>query len=247
MLLIIYFQDIFCMKINSITIKSYKLCSILSSHENLYTFYSAFSFFSIFIVLFVCFRGAFSDTIEIRRFGIYTYHNIEPRWAGRNLQKGKWMITGNKNRTLEQYLKELRKSCNYSQEFVASHLNITRQTYSHYETGRITPPVNSLYNLAKLYGIPVENLLNLVVTYNINMDFARTVQPTNMNCPDEIEAFVEYTNDPQIRNKLKYLNRDERLLLYYFQLLDLRDKEDILDFMKLKSHKRPHVPDEKRD
>ena len=55
------------------------------------------------------------------------------------------------------------------------------------------------------------------------------------------------TNDPQIRNKLKYLNRDERLLLYYFQLLDLRDKEDILDFMKLKSHKRPHVPDEKRD
>ena len=39
----------------------------------------------------------------------------------------------------------------------------------------------------------------------------------------------------------------ERLLLYYFQLLDLRDKEDILDFMKLKSHKRPHVPDEKRD
>ena len=37
-------------------------------------------------------------------------------------------------RPLNQYLKELRKSCGYSQEFVASHLNITRQTYSHYET-----------------------------------------------------------------------------------------------------------------
>ena len=57
------------------------------------------------------------------------------------------------NKTLEQYLKDLRRSCSYSQEFVASHLNITRQTYSHYETGRITPPVNSLYNLAKLYGV----------------------------------------------------------------------------------------------
>ena len=45
-------------------------------------------------------------------------------------------------RPLNQYLKELRKSCGYSQEFVASHLNITRQTYSHYETGRISPPVN---------------------------------------------------------------------------------------------------------
>ena len=46
------------------------------------------------------------------------------------------------NTTLDQYLKELRKACNYSQEFVASHLNITRQTYSHYETGRIIPPTN---------------------------------------------------------------------------------------------------------
>lgn len=89
--------------------------------------------------------------------------------------------------------------------------------------------------------------MNLVVTYNINMDFARTVQSTNTNYPDEFEAFVEYANAPHIRNKFKYLNRDERLLLYYYQLLDLRDKEDILDFMKLKSHKRPHVPDENRD
>lgn len=77
-------------------------------------------------------------------------------------------------KTIDKYLKELRKSCNYSQEFVASHLNITRQTYSHYETGRIIPPVNSLYNLAKLYGVPVESFLELVVTYSINMDFAGT-------------------------------------------------------------------------
>ena len=142
------------------------------------------------------------------------------------------------DRTLEQYLKELRKSCNYSQEFVASHLNITRQTYSHYETGRITPPINSLYNLAKLYGVPVENFLNLVVTYNINMDFARAAQSQSIDNPDEFDLFVEYMNNPQNRNKFKYLNRDERLLLYYYQLLDARDKEDILDFIKLKCHKR---------
>ena len=34
------------------------------------------------------------------------------------------------------------------------------------------PPVNSLYNLAQLYGVPVETFLELVVTYHINMDFA---------------------------------------------------------------------------
>lgn len=135
--------------------------------------------------------------------------------------------------TLGEYLKELRKSCRYSQEYVASHLNITRQTYSHYETGRITPPVNSLYNLAKLYGIPVENFLELVVTYNINMDFAVKPQPTTQT-DDDFSLFMKYINAPENSKKFKYLNRRERFLLYYFSMLDLRDQNDILTFLKIK-------------
>jgi len=65
--------------------------------------------------------------------------------------------------TLPGYLKELRKSHHYKQDFVASQLNIIRQTYSHYETGRVTPPVKALCKLAELYGIPVENLVALVL------------------------------------------------------------------------------------
>lgn len=69
--------------------------------------------------------------------------------------------------TLPGYLKELRKSHHYKQDFVASQLNIIRQTYSHYETGRVTPPVKSLCKLADLYGIPVENLVSLVLKDHI--------------------------------------------------------------------------------
>ncbi len=147
------------------------------------------------------------------------------------------------NKTLEQYLKDLRKSCNYSQEFVASHLNITRQTYSHYETGRITPPVNSLYNLAKLYGVPVENFLELVVTYNINMDFALKPQADKMDITDDLSFFVDFVNAPENSKKFKFLNRRERQLLFYFLLLDARDQEDILSFMKIKYQNRSHEKD----
>lgn len=141
--------------------------------------------------------------------------------------------------TLEQYLKKLRKSYNYSQEFVASHLNITRQTYSHYETGRITPPVNSLYNLAKLYGVPVENFLDLVVTYNINMDFAQNLQETSSSDDsDELDQYLNYINAPENSKKMKYLGRQERLLLYYYDHLDSRDQKDILSFMQLKKKNR---------
>lgn len=142
------------------------------------------------------------------------------------------------NITLEQYLKDLRKSCNYSQEFVASHLNITRQTYSHYETGRITPPINSLYNLAKLYGIPVENFLDLVVTYKINMDFALKPQDDGLDMTEDLSFFVEYINAPENSKKFKYLSRWERQFLFYFLLLDKRDQDDILTFMKVKYQNR---------
>ena len=62
-------------------------------------------------------------------------------------------------RTLPGYLKQLRKSHRYRQEDVASHLHISRQTYSHYETGRIKPSLNVLYHLAKLYGISADEIL----------------------------------------------------------------------------------------
>lgn len=140
--------------------------------------------------------------------------------------------------TLEQYLKQLRKSCNYSQEFVASHLNITRQTYSHYETGRITPPVNSLYNLARLYGIPVENFLDLVVTYRINDDFAPKPNDYGIDAADDLNQFLKHINAPENSKKFKYLDRHEKLLLYYYSFLDSRDQNDIVTFMKIKLQNR---------
>ena len=54
---------------------------------------------------------------------------------------------------LSDYLKQLRKSHYYKQEDIASRLRISRQTYSHYETGRIQPSVKILYKLAQIYGI----------------------------------------------------------------------------------------------
>lgn len=63
------------------------------------------------------------------------------------------------NQTLPEYLKQLRKSQRYTQKEVAAHLPVSRQTYSHYETGRIKPSVNVLCRLAKFYGVSVDDIL----------------------------------------------------------------------------------------
>lgn len=67
-----------------------------------------------------------------------------------------------KKQSLPEYLKQLWKFHGYKQKDIASQLNITRQTYSHYETGRITPSINVLYHLAQIYGITVDAILKQV-------------------------------------------------------------------------------------
>ena len=145
-------------------------------------------------------------------------------------------------KTLEKYLKELRKSYNYSQEFVASQLNITRQTYSHYETGRITPPINSLYNLAKLYNISLDSFMDFSIggyTNPVKSDSERTDETKKTVSDDEeIEEFLKYISTPENCKKYKALKRQEKLFLYYYQMLDDRDRKDILSFMKVKYQNR---------
>ena len=102
----------------------------------------------------------------------------------------------------------------------------------------MTPPVNSLYNLARLYGVPVENFLDLVVTYNINMDFALKPQDNRLDMTEDLSFFIEYINAPENSKKFKFLNRWERQFLFYFLLMDKRDQDDILTFMKVKYQNR---------
>ncbi|MDE7339708.1 MAG: helix-turn-helix domain-containing protein [Lachnospiraceae bacterium] len=139
---------------------------------------------------------------------------------------------------LEKYLKELRKSYNYSQEYVASQLNITRQTYSHYETGRITPPVDSLYNLSRLYKVPLNSFLELSIHHPENEEHSINTSNGNKSECDDINEFLKHISIPENSKKFKFLKRQEKLVLYYYQLLDDRDQEDILSFMKVKCRNR---------
>lgn len=141
-------------------------------------------------------------------------------------------------RPLEKYLKELRKSYNYSQEYVASQLNITRQTYSHYETGRITPPVDSLYNLSRLYSIPLNSFLELTINHHQNEENSLDESMEKKSEDDDLNEFLKHISIPENSKKFKFLKRQEKLVLYYYQLLDDRDQEDILAFMKIKCHNR---------
>lgn len=123
------------------------------------------------------------------------------------------------DKALGDYLKVLRKHKGYSQEYVASQLNIIRQTYSHYETGRILPPLEAICALAELYQVPLESLLKLIMQ-------------------NDSEAAPQAVSEAPFSSlKQSGLTIKETELVSYFRLLDKRDKDDILDYIKLKSQK----------
>lgn len=118
------------------------------------------------------------------------------------------------NSPLSTYLKSLRKQHHYSQEFVASYLNVIRQTYSHYETGRITPPLEALNSLAVLYQIPIDSFLSFVI-HSTPYSISEIASP-------------ELYEKPSIQ---------EAELLMNYRLLDDRDKNDILEFIRIKTRR----------
>lgn len=62
-------------------------------------------------------------------------------------------------RSLGEVLKDRRTKCAMTQEFVAESLGVTRQAVSRWENGTADPTTANLLKLAKLYGIPPEELI----------------------------------------------------------------------------------------
>lgn len=62
-------------------------------------------------------------------------------------------------RTLGETLKTHRTRCRMTQEFEAESLGVSRQTVSKWENGSADPSTTNLLALAKLYGVPAEELI----------------------------------------------------------------------------------------
>ena len=132
------------------------------------------------------------------------------------------------NSRLSTRLKELRKLNNLNQEYVASQLDISRQAYSHYETGRNTPPTDALIKLAQLYHVPAAELFALSAS-------APSEESYFLN-HDSLDQFIHYFHDAS-NYKYQALDQNEKLLIYFFNHLPKEDQEDLLKFLRIRTHR----------
>ena len=137
-----------------------------------------------------------------------------------------------KNQLLATKLKELRIAHRYTQDYVASALDIVRQTYSHYETGKRTPSSTTLFKLAGLYNISVDDLMQLTINIDRSIYYDA---PAPTQSSEDLASFLEYFNNPHNKKKYQFFNNLEKELMYYFEKLPEDDKKEIIAFTKIKT------------
>ena len=73
------------------------------------------------------------------------------------------------------FLKELRKAKNITQEELANHLNVSRKSVSRWETGTNMPDLDILIELSKFYDVNIDEILNGQKRENNEVDIDETV------------------------------------------------------------------------
>jgi len=139
-----------------------------------------------------------------------------------------------KNELLAKKLKELRKAHSYTQDDVAAALGVVRQTYSHYETGSRMPNSEVLYKLAGLYNVSVEDLIQLTMYVDRDIHFDAP-KPTQSG--EELTEILAYFNDPKNQKKYTLCSYSEKEILYYFEKLSEEDRQELIEFAKIKARK----------
>lgn len=139
-----------------------------------------------------------------------------------------------KKTLLPQKLKELRKVHNYTQDYLAEVLGVVRQTYSHYETGKRTPDAETLYKLAGLYNISIDDLMHLTIDIDRDSSYdAPVITQTSM----DLAEYLDFFNNPANKRKYMFHTNLEKELLFYFEKISDEDKKEMIEFIKIKAKK----------
>lgn len=112
---------------------------------------------------------------------------------------------------LANNLRRLRTENNYTQEQIGEKLNISRQAYSNYETGKRVPDIDMLIRIADIYGVTLEQLITQTCTGTgvINeasgpyytgrvLETADTIYLSK----EEVELLIHYRNAREDERKL---------------------------------------------
>lgn len=113
-----------------------------------------------------------------------------------------------------QFLKEIRVAAGYTQKDIADILKVDRSTYAYYESGKTEPNIQKLRQLANLYAMPLDDLLECRIRHG-RLQFS-----TNDDA---------FTNDFESLHTLANLSQPERRLVLMYRAVN--DKSRFMAYL----------------
>jgi transcriptional regulator with XRE-family HTH domain len=162
--------------------------------------------------------------------------------------KERYMSLENGKSRLSIYLRMLREDNHKTQAQLADMLGISRQNYSHYETGRIVPPVEAISKISEYYNIPIDRFIKFAVTdirdtgrndrssykfFEEVIGEDKNAAQLNEGRPDikDSEAFDDFLLSMQHGSRDKG-DTDVKELLFYYNSLSYENREAVKRLVK---------------
>lgn len=125
------------------------------------------------------------------------------------------------NIQLTSNLKRYRKAHNLTQKVLADKLNISRQAYSNYETGKRDPDLDLLTKLCDVYSVTLDQLVRVSFSRD---EFRESKEPYHI-CHRKDSDDVLYLTDEEIQFVLEYRGAEwERQHLVSYVLNHMSNK-----------------------
>lgn len=122
-------------------------------------------------------------------------------------------------------LKDLRHLHKMTQAEVAAEINVIRQTYSHYETGRIIPPIDTVLALCRLYHMSIDAFLLPALPPDTITYFLETAEYEDFQTD-----FSKFSTQSFIYNSQNVT--EELKLLQLYRSLSAIQKEEALHYLE---------------
>ncbi len=144
---------------------------------------------------------------------------------------------------LSTFLQMVRNSTDYNQQDVADYLGISRQTYSHYETARLTPDLRCIAKLAQFYDRPLEDFVKFAIADDIDYEeIVRLVPKKSAQRIHEPQTQYQLAADDQSARQdfFDYLHQAGKMpnqfegseAFYYFSRIPVPDRIQITNLLR---------------
>ncbi|SEK70731.1 Transcriptional regulator, contains XRE-family HTH domain [Butyrivibrio sp. ob235] len=133
----------------------------------------------------------------------------------------------NTNNQIGKKLKELRITHGYTQDYIASNIEVKQPTYQQYESGKRRPSSTMLYRITNFYGLTTDELLKLCIPLDNEIYYdapemtARTLEEAELTSYGSSKRLAKFS-------------ANEKQLLYYFSKLNKDAQRDIIAYTKFR-------------